>query len=221
MILLLSANAYAQKTDTDTSKHDADIVRNRFIPTGIRIGTDLISIAKTQYVKSFSGWEVNAEVDFYRYYLAMEYGSWGRTYYPVNGQYTNDGNYFRVGVDVNFLKNDPDKNVFFIGLRSGHSTFSEYFLVSVDDPIWGSQPATQYVNNDVKARWMELTTGLRVKIWKVLWMGYTARFKFGLKTRNAIDMLPSDVPGFGRTDKPTTWGFNYVLLFRIPLSKTK
>jgi Domain of unknown function (DUF6048) len=216
-IFFLSVNVFAQSADT--AKFRADTVRNRFIPTGIRFGTDLISIAKTQYVKSFSGWEVNAEVDFYRYYLAMEYGSWARTYFPENGVYTNDGNYFRVGVDVNFLTKDPEKNVFFLGLRSGHSMFSENFVVSVEDPLWGILPSKQYVNSDVKARWMELTTGLRVKMWKFIWMGYTARFKFGLKTKNAIDMLPSDVPGFGRTDKQTTWGFNYVLLFRIPLTK--
>ncbi len=182
---------------------------------------DLISIAKSHYVKSFSGWEVNAETDFYRYYLAAEYGKWSRTYFPDNGYYTNDGNYFRVGVDVNFLKKDPERNVFFIGLRSGHASFSEYFSVDINDPLWGSALGREYVNSNMKARWLELTTGLRVRMWKFIWMGYTARFKFGLKTRGNETMLPSDVPGFGRTDKETTWGFNYNLLFRIPLQRKR
>lgn len=209
---------FAQKADT--AKHVTDTVRNKFIPTGVRVGIDLISLGKTQYVKSFSGWEVNAEVDFYRYYLALEYGSWARTYFPDNGKYTNDGNYFRAGVDVNFLKKDPDKNTFFIGFRSGHATFSETFSIDINDPLWGLSQSN-YANTNVRARWFELTTGLRVKIWKVIGMGYTARFKFGLKTKNDFAMLPSDVPGYGRTDKENTWGFNYILFVRIPVQKQR
>ena len=38
----------------------------------------------------------------------------------------------------------------------------------------------EYHDGGVNAHWIELTGGLRVKIWKAMWMGYTARFKFGL-----------------------------------------
>lgn len=218
MIFLLPLAGFAQQSDS--AKHPVDTVRNKFIPTGIRVGADLISFAKTQYVKSFSGWEANAEIDFYRYYLAMEYGTWSRTYFPDNGAYENDGNYFRVGVDVNFLKKDPDKNVFFIGFRSAHSKFKEQFYVDVIDPLWGNQ-SQPYVNDNVRARWFEMTTGLRVRIWKFVGLGYTARFKFGLKTKNDSAMISSDVPGYGRTNKENTWGFNYILYFRIPLQKKR
>ena len=218
LILLLPFGLLAQKADT--VKHHADTIRNKFLPTGIRIGTDLISIGKTRYVETFTGWEVNADIDFYRYYLAVDYGAGGRHYYPDGGEYINDGRYYRVGVDVNFLKKDPDKNMFFIGARFGHSVFSEDFTIVLIDPTWG--PLNRhYVNSDTKAHWLELTTGLRVRMWKIFWMGYTARFKFGLKTSDTPEMLPGDVPGFGRTDKETMWGFNYQLFVRLPLPKKK
>jgi hypothetical protein len=209
----------AQKMDS--VKHKADTVKHRFRPTGIRIGTDVISLVKSQYVESFTGWEVNADVDFYRYYLTLDYGSWGRTYFPDGGAYANDGNYYRAGIDVNFLKKDPERNMFFIGFRYGHSNFSEDYIIDITDPLWGSLPDQHYENKNVKANWLELTTGIRVRMYKFIWMGYTARFKFGLNTSDTDVMLPSDVPGFGRTDKETTWGFNYQIFARLPLSKKK
>jgi hypothetical protein len=209
----------AQKNDS--VMHKADTLKNRFRPTGIRIGTDMISLVKSRYVESFSGWEVNGDVDFYRYHLTVDYGSWSRTYHPDGGKYSNDGNYYRVGVDVNFLKKDPEKNMFFIGFRYGHSKFSEDYAISIYDSLWGGLPNQHYKNANAKANWLELTTGIRVRMYKFIWMGYTARYKFGLSTSNSDAMLPSDVPGYGRTDKNSTWGFNYQIFLRIPLPKKK
>jgi hypothetical protein len=132
--------------------------------------------------------------------------------------YSNTGNYWRVGADVNFLKKDPDRNMFFLGLRYARSNFSDYMLVKSYDPIWGS--LTQPVSNqNVPASWVEVTTGLRVKIWRIFWLGYTARLKFGLNVADTPVMKPSDVPGYGRADKDSYWGFNYQLFIRIPTRK--
>jgi hypothetical protein len=191
----------------------------RFIPTGVRFGTDGLSIARNFYDKSFSGWEVDADVDFDRYYLALEYGSWSRNFEGSGNTYDNDGRYFRAGIDVNFLTKDPEKNMFFFGMRYGRATFSENLDVNIEDPDFGGF-TDNYHNTNLRGHWYELTTGLRVKMIGSFWMGYTARYKFGLKT-NEGEMIPSDVPGFGRTDKPSTWGFNYMLLFRIPVGKAK
>jgi hypothetical protein len=174
----------------------------------------------SQFDDNFSGWEVSADVDFYRYYLVLEYGHWGRTFQPDSGNYNNDGNYFRVGADVNFLLKDPDKNLLFFGLRYGRSTFSEYLDIQVTDPVWGSVHRS-YTNSSVTARWFEITGGLKVKVLNWLWMGYTGRFKFSLATSDTPEMLPHDVPGYGRTDKESYWGFNYQVLVRIPLKKDK
>ena len=218
LVILLPLAASAQQTDS--VKVASDSARNKFLPTGVRIGTDLISIGKSQYVKSFTGWEVNADVDLYRYFLTVDYGSWGRTYTTDSLLYKNTGKYYRIGVDVNFLKKDTEKNAFFIGMRYGHSTFDEDFKVDYSDPTWGFLHQ-EYKNTNVKAHWLEMTTGIKVKMWKFIWMGYTARYKFALSMSKTSNLKPSDVPGFGRTDKPVTWGFNYQLFFRIPVTKNK
>lgn len=210
--MLFSFSALAQKKDTVKIKPD-------FRPTGLRVGTDVISIVRNSYDKTFTGWEVNGDVDFYRYYLAVDLGNWGRTYLSDTSSYSNNGNYFRVGVDVNFLKKDPDRNMFFFGFRYGAGTFSEDLSVVRTSTTWGPLDG-QFSNNNVSAQWFELTTGIRVKIWKVIWMGYTARLKFGLSTGATPIMLPHDVPGYGRADEDSYWGFNYQIFIRLPVRKS-
>jgi hypothetical protein len=192
---------------------------NKFLPTGIRIGTDILGLARTAYDDTFDGWELNADVDFYRYYFAVDYGYWARDYVTEEGFYSNGGDYVRIGADVNFLTKDPDKNMFFFGMRYGRSTFSEDLIVEKIDPVWGPVNTT-LTNSNVNAQWFELTTGLRVKIWKVIWLGYTARLKFALSTDDTPDMLPHDVPGYGRADQDSYWGFNYQLFIRLPVRKS-
>jgi len=204
----------AQKADT-VKKKERD-----FFPTGIRVGTDVISLIRTQTDVSFSGYEFNADVDFYRYYLAVDIGKWERQFSTDPEDYHNTGNYFRVGVDVNFLKKDTDKSMFFFGMRYGRGTYSENLTVTTTDPVWGNNTIT-YTNTDVAASWGELTTGLRVKMWKFFWMGYTARYKFGLNTNEPRGFVSHDVPGYGKTENQSTWGFNYQLMFRIPVRKKK
>lgn len=213
LFILCSSAAVAQIVEVDS------LGPNKFVPTGIRFGTDILALAMTAYDETFDGWELNADVDFYRYYFVVDYGYWARDYVADDGVYSNGGDYVRVGVDVNFLKKDPEKNMFFIGMRYGRSAFSEDLTVDKIDPVWGPINAT-LTNSNVSAQWFELTTGLRVKIWKMIWLGYTARLKFGLSTGDTPNMLPSDVPGYGRADNDSYWGFNYQIFVRLPVRKS-
>lgn len=212
IVLAFALAASAQKEDTVKVKHD-------FRPTGIRVGTDAAAIIKSATDDTFEGWEVNGDIDFYRYYLAIDYGFWARDYTAHDAIYSNEGNYWRVGADVNFLTKDPDKNMFFFGLRYGSSVFSEVLFFQKEDPVWGNY-SIQLQNDDVKAHWFELTTGLRVKMLKFIWMGYTVRLKFALDTNASGPLLPSDVPGYGRADTSSFWGFNYQIFIRIPVRKS-
>jgi hypothetical protein len=211
-LILLAFNLSAQTADSVKRE------RKDYRPTGIRFGTDAIAFVKSRTDDTFTGAEYNVDIDFNRYYLVYDFGNWGRTLQGDQESYSNDGKYYRFGIDVNFLTKDPDRNMFFLGGRYGHSTFSEDLIIVKDDPYWGPINNT-YTNRDVNGRWFELTTGIKVKMWKIFWMGYTARFKFGLKTNEPGELMPHDVPGYGRTDKESYWGFNYQLFIRIPVRK--
>jgi hypothetical protein len=225
IILVFLANgflAYSQQVKVDTVIADT-VARRKFAPTGLRIGTDMISLVKSQIQNDFTGWEVNADMDFYRYLLCVDYGNWGRTFRKDSvayaSSYNNDGRYWRVGVDANFLTRDPERNVFFIGLRYARSKYSETITIAATDPFWGDVSHT-YGNRDIHANWLELNAGLKVKIYKFIWMGYRGSLKFGLKKDERGEMLSDDIPGYGNTDKDTAWGFTYSVFMKIPFRKT-
>ena len=219
-VILVSVVVFAKDAFTQPRRDSVavDTVRNKYVPTGIRTGFDLLALGKARFQDNFSGWEVQGDIDFNRYYLVVEFGNWGKTLNSDSASYANAGSYWRAGVDVNFLTKDPDRNMFFLGARYGRSVFTESMTVKRFDPVWGLLDDSFY-HTDINASWMELTAGLRVKIWKIFWLGYTGRIKFGLSTDGSPDMIPHDVPGFGRTDKDTAWGFNYYLMIRLPVRK--
>lgn len=220
-MLVLASVAFGQKKENlpagQAGKKDS--VQASFKPTGIRIGTDAISIAKNFTKNDFKGWEVNADVDFRNYYLAVEVGNWSREVTLENGVYTNSGNYWRAGIDINMLKKDPVKNMFFLGFRFGHSKYDEQLNYN-DTTEFGVFNKTA-VNQGLKSNWAEITTGLKVKVFKGFWMGYTARMKFSPTLHREVSLQSYDIPGYGLTFKKPWWGFNYYLMYRIPIAKQK
>lgn len=193
-----------------------DSVAKDFLPTGIRIGVDIINPVKDYLTKDFKGWEVQGDIDFRNYYLTAEVGNWARNVTLENGNYTNDGNYWKAGVDVNFMKKDPDKNMFFLGFRVAHSKYDEGATYYIDSTAFGRVDKS-LTNIGMKSNWMELTAGLKIKIYKGLWMGYTARIKLFPSFSKDQPLQTYDVPGYGLTFKKPWWGLNYYLMFRIPV----
>lgn len=224
LALATTGMAFSQQTDTSATEEPAkkvkpvDTLKSPFLPTGVRVGTDVISIIKSRSGTDFKGWEVNADVDFYRYYLTVDYGAWSRQEILKNGDYNNDGTYLRIGADVNFMLKDPDRNMFFIGFRYGHSTFGETLNYTDSVPNFATISKT-ISNTGLNGHWGELTTGLRVKIFPGFWMGYTARMKFAPGVKGGGALVPYDMPGYGLIGKAPYWGFNYQLFWRIPFRR--
>ena len=213
-LIFITCIAFGQQADSLT----LPTARNRFTPSGLRLGTDLITLIKSQAGNRFDGWEVNADVDFYRYYLTLDYGAWAKNLSLKNGNYQNDGNYWRLGVDVNFLLKDPDRNMFFMGIRYAGTTYNESLQYQYTDTNFGTV-TQQLTNVDRTAQWSELVTGLRVKVWKELWMGYTGRLKFSLSQKGPKAFDSYDIPGYGTLAKDVYWGFNYQVFWRFAWKK--
>jgi hypothetical protein len=214
LLLALAGMTYAQ----DAIKKDS--VRQSFKPTGVRIGTDAITLVKNFSTEDFTGWEVSADVDLRNYYPTLEIGHWEQSIALENGHYANSGNYWRIGSEINLLKKDPVKNMFFVGFRLGHSKYDEQLNYLISTPEFGTISKT-LANNGLTSNWMEFTTGLKVRVLKSFWMGYTARIKFAAMLHENLQLQTYDIPGYGLTFKKPWWGFNYYLMFRMPLQKKK
>lgn len=198
-----------------------DSLKEKIEFRAVRFGTDILALILSGSDR-FNGWEVNGDIDLGRFYLSADYGFAGRDeILATGGNYNVEGNYWRVGADVSILKKDPDRNMLFFGFRFGRSFYSERSVYN--DSTFNSFGIPTYTvsNPDAGASWGELVAGLRVKVWKEFWMGFTSRMKIGLAVRGDHELSSYYVPGFGVIGSGFTWGFNYQLFWRIPFKKQK
>ncbi len=203
-----------EDTTVRVREYKPKVPRSFFIPTGVRIGTDLVPLGITAFGGLRQRYEFQADVDIHRIYVA---GSFGTSSYDVAGEgfdYNHKGYFYRIGLDANFLKFDPDYNTFTVGIRYARAKFSESLNINTADAVFGAY-SERFDNEAVKARWFELTTGLRVKIFDNLYTGYTFRIQLSRKLFNASEFRSYDIPGFGRASFTNRWAFNYYLMYRI------
>jgi hypothetical protein len=199
-------------------KQEKDSVEEKVRLSAVRLSGDIVNIIKSNVVDDFSGWEAAVDVELKNYYPILEIGSWSRDVSLANGQYTNSGNFWRLGVDVNLLKKDPVKNTLFFGIRYGRSSYDERLDYRITTTEFGSEDKSLQ-NLNMKAGFLELTTGLRVKVIGGFWMGYTGRLKFAPGVDESNQLQSYDVPGYGLTYKQPWWGFNYYLMWKLNFKK--
>lgn len=215
------------QTATDSVQIDSTRNNSRFFPTGVRIGIDLISFGQgvqTNGIRAITQadvrqWKFSADIDFYRYFFNVEYGIFERQWDAPGSTYINKGSFLKVGPDVNFLHRDPDQSALFIGMRYATSFYEDNLSYEYSNVFWGD--GSDFVENkSLSSRWFEVTTGLKVKLGEYIWMGYTARFQFSVNDNHATNELaPNWIPGYGLAQEESNWGFEYWLIFRIPISE--
>ena len=233
-ILFVQASllAFGQSADSTTvakpvPKDSTQKAPSKFMPTGLRVGIDLVSFGQgvqKNGIRAFTQgdvrqWKFNADIDIYRYFLNFEYGRFERTWISSTSNYTNQGSFFKIGPDVNFFHKDPKKNALFIGFRYSRANYEDNIATNYTNVFYGDNTKLAS-NNSLRSRWFEITTGLKVRLTKYVWSGYTARFKFSVNDNYESNALaPHWIPGYGAATRESSWGLEYWLIFRIPFQK--
>ena len=212
----------------------ADTVRIKpdWNPSRLHVGIDgsrLIGTAIKGYKRSLGGM---VDLDFHRFLLAFESGAEeinrSKTY-----EYTNQGTFFKWGLDYNLIPHNKYRNMVSLGLRYAKSRFSDQLNFAEENPWFGTQ-TLQFSNKDVSAHWTEILLRLNVHVWKNVLLGAVLRIEL-MKNVSAPDQfIPFDIPGWGRNwksgtdDKTANMGFSYYLIYNfsfrkkeIPLKKIK
>ncbi len=224
ILLFFSVVAGFCQIDTDTSevrKPKPPKVKKEleeFIPTGVRLGVDLYSVGRRLWEDGKTSSEFQLDVDFRHYLLVFEYGTSNLEEVSSGFAYTNNGSYFRIGPEINFLYSPTSLNVISVGFRYASSSFDDFLSYKTEDAFGTTQIVAN--NKNSSANWVEFTTGTRVKLWKGLFMGFTLRYKF-LKKVKFDDLEPFIIPGFGenRLDDTDQFGFSYYLMWRFGFKK--
>jgi len=188
----------------------------RFVPTGIRIGTDLSLLGITAFSSNRSGYEINGDIDFHKFFLVWDIGHENRDRVTPLFNYNSEGDYFRIGLDVNLLNphKNQNNNVMFFGVRLAKAFYDDRVTFTIIDNNYGD--ISQFRRNfGLVANWLEFTAGIKVRMWKNLYLGYTGRLKFSKALKGDEAIRPFDIPGFGKSKERSVFGINYYITYLI------
>lgn len=172
----------------------AAVARPTHRPVGLQVGMEYVNPLYYKYYRKQvdQQQEFHAAIDFSKVIVEGDYG-WGRLAAEREGQY------FRIGLNYNLAPETPDKNVAFLGLQHARS-----FLSTSSDTM--------------TAFWHEVVAGVSVKVWKMIYVGSTLRYKFGLVRDEYWDS--PHILGWGAYSDGAeeTLGVTYYISLRIPLN---
>lgn len=189
--------------------------QSKYIPTAVRIGTDIYGIGQTFIGDKRQRMELNGDLAISKYFLAFDFGIDNLDLKKETFSYSNEGYYFRVGADINFMAEDKDNNALFFGARYAKSFFKDNLFWEADNPYYPIS-SMESSNSDIKGSWFELVGGIKVNVWKALYIGYTVRFKFIRNLKNEGALIPYEMPGYGTYESKNRMGFNYQIFWRFP-----
>lgn len=186
---------------------------------GIRMGMDLFSLGKAFYQNTFPQYDLTADLGIKRFFLEVNYGYNTSLIKGDNYEYESKGSYTRIGVAYNLIKERTAKNVIFVGVRGCWADFGDKTHFTIQSKQWGSHDE-EIQRERVHHRWAELAAGVRVYIWKNIYLGYGIQYKIRLQLDQSDHLEAYYTPGYGLNDKKSI-SFTYHLLYRIPFVKTK
>ena len=197
-------------------------------PYTIRFGLDLSKPFMAKLDKRYFGLELVGDIRlFSEFYGAIELGNEKKTKQSEQINYTTTGNYIKLGFDYNLFKNWKGmNNAIYLGLRIGNSfhkqKVNEYEPYQINH-YWPAEiikKGPEIREQDaLSARWVEVVTGIKVKMINNIYMGFSLRLN-----RLMSDIRPDNfdnlyIPGFNKKTDENVWGagFNYTITYAIPV----
>jgi len=183
-------------------------------PSAIRVGAEVVGFGRTFLSDTYAKQEFQADVDFNKYFLIVDLGREEIDHSGEGFTHTTNGAFYRVGIDVNMTPYNANRDLVFFGLRYAHASFDETLNFNYQAPYWGPEPVA-VSNTGIGSNWMEAVIGIKVKLWKQLYMGYSLRAKVFNGIPEAGSLVPYAVPGYGVVRDNGNFGFGYHLFYRF------
>ena len=181
---------------------------------GVSVSTDLAGIVMAAFTP-YGQYEAAARINLKgRFFPLVEIGvgSSNHTNETTNNHYKVNAPYYKIGMDYNVLKNRRSGNRIFIGARYGFTSF-RYDVDGPDlkDPIYGTIQPFHYEGLKGTNHWAEAVFGLEAKVWGILRLGWSLRYRLHIYNKKSAIGSPWYVPGFGKNDGHAIGGtFNVV-----------
>ena len=206
--------AYAQKKAPPTQ---APKEEKAPLVGGVAVGADLVGLAMKGMGLKFANMEVCGRFNFREKYfpiVELGIGDCTREGGENSNKFSTTAPYYRVGMDYNFNKK-VNGNRFFGGLRYAFSSYKfDFENPDFADPVYGTATPLRYKDLKAKKQWVEACVGVECKLWSIVRMGWSLRYKIRVKNSTPAYGEPWYAPGFGKNGN-TTWGGTVNLMFDI------
>lgn len=214
LFCVISVRAQEKKDSTELAKTK--------LLKGITFQADIASLVGSFLSKGETySTEGGVQIDINnKFYPIVELGFGGANKLSAdNIGFKTNGLFGRIGVDINLLKKKkdakPSNNLFLAGARIGVTSFSyDVTNVSITDNYWGGTEIFNYQNQSATKVWFEIVAGVRVEVFKNIYMGWTVRNKNLLNQDKEGKLSSWYVPGFG-INASGNWGISYTLGYRF------
>ncbi len=114
--------------------------------------------------------------------------------------YKTKAPYFRIGCDLNILKNKATQNRLHVGLRYAFTSYKvDIARHTFEDPVWGWDTGFSISGEKSNQHWAEVVLGLDTKIWGPIRLGWDVRYRLRLAHKDNSAGNAWYVPGFGKT----------------------
>jgi len=119
----------------------------------------------------------------------------------TNLSYKTTAPYFRIGADVNIMKNKHTGNRIFAGLRYGYTNYKVDLSRSpFSDPYWGWTTSFEVNGLSCYQHWCEILFGLDARVAGPFHLGWSARYRIRMSHDDGFVGRMWYVPGFGIQD---------------------
>ncbi|MEL7146758.1 MAG: DUF6048 family protein [Bacteroidota bacterium] len=201
------------------SVRKANKIKYSYKPTGIRFGANVFRLASSALSSNKTNWDITGDIDFHKYMLEVSYGRASNMVQNDSLNYSNAGSFFRIGGDINFIKDKTDANALVIGLKYVRGTYDETLSFTDIDDLFGNS-TRNLSNNGLTSSWMEANVGMKVRMWEQLYLGFYFRYRFSLVVKGNREFGTYQIPGYGLEERRNIVGLDYYIFWRIPFKKS-
>lgn len=129
--------------------------------------------------------------------------------------YKTSAPYFRLGCDLNLLKNKHTPNRLYGGIRYAFTSYSvDIARPGLQDPVWGWDTPVSLTGEKCRQHWIELVVGVDAKIVGPLHLGWNVRYKRRISHSDTSAGQTWYVPGYGKQGD-TRLGANFNVIIDI------
>ena len=147
--------------------------------------------------------------------VEVEYGEAEHNDEVTQIYYATKAPYFRLGCDLNLLKNKHAPNRIYGGIRYAFTSYKvDMSRPEIDDPVWGTPTAFSITGESCNQHWAEIVLGLDAKIAGPLHLGWNIRYKRRLSHKDCSAGKTWYIPGYGKYGD-TRIGANFNVIIDI------